>query len=234
MPRMIRGAIVLSFGFVVAACGSGAGDTADAPPLIHQADATPLPPDAFVCTMTECGPDCVDLTSDPLHCGDCTMACQSGASCVASDCVCPPGFVPASLVVNLGLDTMLDQLPGAYVAVKPYIQSELDVFAVAYPTTGVVLGGAGYDLSTITPPAFPFVAAGYDVDPNALTARAAFVAVSGTLTLDVACAVGASGNLSDATFQAVGNLLNPMVDPLGCTFNVASVDFVIGTPANCP
>jgi hypothetical protein len=35
-----------------------------------------------------CGTDdCVDLTSDPLHCGDCTTMCESDELCITSECV---------------------------------------------------------------------------------------------------------------------------------------------------
>src|SRR5262245_8525526 len=27
------------------------------------------------CDMTQCGPDCVDVQTDPAHCGACNMAC---------------------------------------------------------------------------------------------------------------------------------------------------------------
>jgi hypothetical protein len=32
---------------------------------------------------------CVDLLSDPAHCGDCTMACPAGIACIDSACACP-------------------------------------------------------------------------------------------------------------------------------------------------
>jgi hypothetical protein len=79
-------------------------------------DATPdatLPdatlPDATLDVVTDAVPDtmappcadgaglcagrCVELTSDPLHCGACGAACEAGLSCVAGSCrrVCPPG-----------------------------------------------------------------------------------------------------------------------------------------------
>lgn len=39
-----------------------------------------------------CGePTCVDLTSDPLHCGRCDAACPSGAPCLDGACACPDG-----------------------------------------------------------------------------------------------------------------------------------------------
>lgn len=47
------------------------------------------------CELVECGPDCVDISSDPAHCGGCDQACGLGELCVDSACqpVCPMGQV---------------------------------------------------------------------------------------------------------------------------------------------
>ncbi len=37
------------------------------------------------------GPACVDLETDPAHCGDCGAPCPDGVDCVAGACNCPPG-----------------------------------------------------------------------------------------------------------------------------------------------
>jgi hypothetical protein len=34
----------------------------------------------------ECGSSCVDLTTDPEHCGACDNACAVGESCVCGEC----------------------------------------------------------------------------------------------------------------------------------------------------
>lgn len=40
----------------------------------------------------KCGGDvCVDLDTDPLHCGGCGMICPAGVGCEAGTCVCPEG-----------------------------------------------------------------------------------------------------------------------------------------------
>ncbi len=40
-----------------------------------------------------CGGACVDLGSDPLHCGGCAIVCNSGEACAAGVCSCPaPGM----------------------------------------------------------------------------------------------------------------------------------------------
>src|SRR5262249_47942683 len=35
---------------------------------------------------TRCGTSCLDTTSDPLHCGGCDHACQTGETCSGSHC----------------------------------------------------------------------------------------------------------------------------------------------------
>jgi hypothetical protein len=275
MPRMRRGEVILSCVFVsLVACGGG-GNSADAPPLEHEVDADTRP-DAFVCTLTECGSECVDLTSDeahcgdcdtacdagascidsgcvcappntecpdactntdtdPLHCGDCDTACPSGASCVDAGCVCPPNFIPGDLSGNpTGQDMVLDQLPGAYVAITPYFSTGINGFGVGYSTTDVTIGAPGYDLDGSTLPATPFAIALYNIDIATMMPEAAFAAISGHLRFDIACDTGASGRLTNATFQAATIFPSPMVDPNGCTFTLTSVDFSIGDPASCP
>lgn len=41
--------------------------------------------------LTKCGAACVDTMTSTAHCGGCNLPCPGGASCVASDCVCPQG-----------------------------------------------------------------------------------------------------------------------------------------------
>lgn len=38
-----------------------------------------------------CGGVCIDVSSDPGHCGGCGMACGAGLACVSGSCACPPG-----------------------------------------------------------------------------------------------------------------------------------------------
>jgi hypothetical protein len=234
MRRMKRGELLLSSAIVaiasLAGCGGG-GSNPDAV-LVHEVDASPpdsSPPDAFVCTMDQCpGNVCTDLQTDPEHCGDCDTICQAGAECVTGGCVCPTyDFVPATLTGNpLGQDMVLNVLAPTLLALTPYIQTEIDLFAVGYdPTTTMI--GIPYALDGGTVPTPPFVAAAYDVDPSAMTARAAFVAASGTLVFTRACSTGVSGTLTDVTFQA-GNLLPPSIDPNGCTFTLPAITFDIG------
>jgi hypothetical protein len=236
MRRMKRGELLLSSAILavasLAGCGGG-GSTPDAV-LVHEVDASPpdaSPPDAFVCTMDVCPGDvCTDFQTDPDHCGDCDTVCQSGASCDAGDCVCIENFIPASLTTNI-MDMIRTDLPGTFIAVKPFFAAEIDIFAVGYPDTGVDSGPYTLDGSTL--PAAPFVIAAYNVDVNTFEPEAAFAAVDGTLVFTKACDVGASGTLTTSTFQA-GTLIPPGIDPNGCTFEVTAVTFTIGTPEDCP
>lgn len=38
-----------------------------------------------------CGDVCVDVSSDPAHCGGCNLACAIGEACVEGACTCPNG-----------------------------------------------------------------------------------------------------------------------------------------------
>ncbi len=59
------------------------------------AAATTAPPttDSGGCPeeQTECDGTCVDLQSDPTHCGDCFLSCPAGRTCSAGTCVCAEG-----------------------------------------------------------------------------------------------------------------------------------------------
>jgi hypothetical protein len=176
-----------------------------------------------------CGMDCVDTATDELNCGMCGMACPSGAACTMSQCMCPASFLPANL--DQGLQEMVtDQFPGAYVALYPFITDVINIAAVGYPVMGTQIG-MDYTLTDQlgTP---PFFAAGYNVDIQTQTAQAAYYATSGTLNFTTACMVGASGTLTNATFQAVESITNPVIDPNGCTFTVDMLTFDIGAPCN--
>jgi hypothetical protein len=235
MPRMKLGAfcsVVLSLA-TFAACDNDPGTTpADGPQFIF--DSAPLPPDAFVCTQTDCNGVCTNTATDPLNCGDCGMACQSGASCVASMCECPPNFLEPMLTGNpTGQDLVIDQLPGAYVALTPFFGSAINGFGVGYSQTDVMLG-VDLTLDGTMLPNTPFAVALFDIDIGTMMPRAAYAALSGTINFTTACATGAAGTLTDATFQAGQIFPSPMLDPNGCTFTVPSVQFSIADPTMCP
>jgi hypothetical protein len=216
----------------LAACGEEAA-TPDAR-IIATTDAAPPDapgPDAFVCTQTLCGAECVDTQTDENYCGDCMTACQSGASCTGGECVCPPSFLPSN-PPGIGQDMVRgDLLPGSFIALRPFFGTTLNALAVGYAQMDPVIG-TPIDLSTITLGQPPAVGALYNIDINTFMPEAVYFATAGTLTFETACSVGASGTLTGATFSAVSGLTNPMIDPNGCSFMVESLTFSIGMP--CP
>jgi len=46
--------------------------------------------------QTACGSTCVDLNTDPGHCGACNISCIALAQCVAANCECPTGLTKCS------------------------------------------------------------------------------------------------------------------------------------------
>ena len=74
----------------------GTSDTGEpSPSAPNDTDTGSQPPrrDTSVCRSgrTACGGDCVDLTSDPEHCGACNSPCGGGQSCANAQCTCPAG-----------------------------------------------------------------------------------------------------------------------------------------------
>src|SRR5215831_9305461 len=70
------------------------------------------PPDAS-CAGTLCGSNCVNLQTDPNHCGRCDIQCASGTQCLSGLCVCsagPPCQCPpgTTLCGNACIDTQTD------------------------------------------------------------------------------------------------------------------------------
>ena len=56
--------------------------------------------------LTHCGSLCVDLATDPNHCGACSASCSVGATCSAHACQCPNGTSLCNAVdcVNFNTD----------------------------------------------------------------------------------------------------------------------------------
>ena len=229
-PALLAG-IAISCAFALAACGGGGDSDVDAntsPDASHQPDAPVVscqPPNMM------CGTECIDTSSDPMNCNGCGNACQTGASCVSSSCMCPPNFLPSPLPEGIQEMVRGDILPGAYVAIDAFIVSEIDLAVVAFAQTGTRLN-FNYVLSADNLGTPPFFAAGYNIDTMTMMPQAAFYATAGTLRFTSRCDVGVSGILRNATFQAVTDLMNPTIDPNGCSFDAAEVRFSIGDP--CP
>jgi hypothetical protein len=225
---MPRGEAVLSFVFasLVAACGGG--DNNPDAQLVPTTDAPPPDasrPDAFVCTLTECGGECVDTSSDPDHCGGCDDACQSGAECEASDCVCIANYLPNAITPG-GLDQVFTQA-GITIRLGVLLGGQINALGIGY--NGSTETGVEYALTGELAP--PLVLSAYNVDVATMNAEAGFVAVAGTLEFTDICAEGIAGTLTGVTFQAA-NLDTLSIDPNGCTFAVPTLTFSIG--AACP
>ncbi len=52
--------------------------------------------------LTACDGACVDLASDPAHCGDCAEDCGPGGTCDAGNCACAGGGDVATDPANCG------------------------------------------------------------------------------------------------------------------------------------
>jgi len=216
-------------GLGAAACGNSSSGTPATDANIVFLDA-PIPdaptPDAYICNMTDCGNNqCVDLNTDPLHCGSCDKACTMGQECVSQECVCPEVSAPGSPSILFSQFFMQMGATGA-----------LGVFGAGSTTDGVVVA---YDPSTqqtgvdasLGGLSVPAVLYGYNVDIGSQQFQMAFAATAGTINFDYACADGVSATVTDATFSQVGDITNPQIVADGCSFNVASMTIAIGS--NC-
>lgn len=225
---------LVAFSFSIAACGGGddaiqlvidAGP-ADAEPV---PDSEPPPP----CADDECDGVCVDFDTDEPTCGDCDTSCVGGESCQSGVCTCPAGFVPAN--PTFLFDTLTDQIPGAITGFGLYSSGGVsDALGVAYPIDELGAPTAVIDTPYTLTGALeaPGIVAGYNVNIQTQTADAAYAVTAGTVTFTEICDVGFSGHADDLTFTGVESLTNPVPDPEGCTFTVASLTFSFGDA--CP
>jgi hypothetical protein len=220
--------IMCAIALAAAAAGCGDDDVDDSGDVTFADSGTPdanRPPDAAGCDMTQCGDECVDTETDTAHCGGCDMACDSpGQICSGSlPCACPEPFLPDTIEPS-GLDQVQDA-NGLTLAIAPLLGAPINVFLVGYtedtPTTRI-------DLADGVP---PLVAAGYDVDPEAGTARTGYQAIAGRLRITEHCSVGARGTLRNAEFVEIDQETAMPVEG-GCTFTVPLLTFDIGDP--CP
>ncbi len=205
------------------AAGSGAdagGGAADA----AAADASS--PDAAVCTMTMCGDECVDTATDSAHCGGCDMACESpGQICSgALPCTCPPEWIPADLTQPVGSEVDQRLFPGLLVGIAPVFEEEI-INAVLVGFVEETPVGTDIDLSEITAPAPPLVAAAYDVDVETNEVHTPYLATTGTVNFTELCAQGVRGTVTDAVFVEVSGVTDPTPVDGSCQVAVASLAF---------
>ena len=99
--------------------GAGTGGTGASDAAIDADDAGSC--NTGSCLGTCCGTLCVDLQTNPLRCGACTVACSAGQSCVAGACKGgwgpiappPPGFVAREKAAYTVFDSKLFIFGGA-------------------------------------------------------------------------------------------------------------------------
>src|SRR5262245_56479330 len=92
----MRTTCLVAVAVTLAACGDDAGTAAidapggDASAVDAAADAAGLTCGTPGPAEMACGGTCVDTSSDPGHCGNCTTVCGSGTpSCAGGECVAP-------------------------------------------------------------------------------------------------------------------------------------------------
>jgi hypothetical protein len=241
MSLLMRHVFVSSFALAaICSCGGGGSDIVvidaaiDATPVVVDA-AIDGPTQACAPPMMMCGPDCSDTTTDERYCGNCATSCVGGQVCTNSTCACAVGLtIPSS--PSFFMEQLSTALPGATIGIGPYFGSTIDALVVGRTTADTAINTPhtldGTNLGTP-----PFVAFGYDIDIATRMPSAAYYATAGTLTFTKICLAdagtgqmaGFSGTLSGATFTAVEGLMNPVLVPGGCSFNVAGpVAFTYG------
>ena len=243
-------ALALTLPLALTACGSKNSNngTPDAP-VVVTTDAPPPdagPPDALVCVdpQMDCGTGvCVDTSSDEQNCGACNKVCQGGAYCKPQPdgCTCPAAFIPADIPSN-PLDIHQVQSIGGsniHIAGAPLADGG-QVNVLLFIDVGLPDVNTSYTLKSGISFTQPNVLAAYNaqVGGTVPTADAYYDVTAGTLKFTtVACDANGfeyKGTIKNATFQgAQFTGMNIQVDPQGCTFDVATINFDIAVTGTC-
>lgn len=186
---------------------------------------------APACPRDECAGECVDTAAEPKHCGSCGHACSPAALCTSGACSCPTSLMPAAPAFSSGIVR-------ANVAQFPRLVTGVGLIPVADKSQAVLVAfdpatipvGQDIDLATAKP---EMVRVGFGVDVVALTSvRGGYVASSGTLRLASACATGISGVLSNVKTTEVDLFANFMPIAGGCSLDIPSATFTLGSCAD--
>jgi hypothetical protein len=228
-------------GALLAVPACGGGDSGGSVTLVDAAEPIDAAVDAApVCSAPNmmCGADCLDVSTDEQHCGNCSTTCTANV-CLSGVCSCPATFLPANprFAQAMVSDQLFDGATVGFGLMGTGVT--LDVFAAGYATDDVMLNHA-YPLSSSSlgnPPTPPFAAIGYDLDLQGFTLSAGYYATEGTITFTKVCDGGMAGTLANVKFSMVSDLFtNPTLVPGGCTVpatgTIATVSFAIGTA--CP
>src|SRR5579862_1292826 len=226
-----------------AACSSkNTASTPDAKPPIDAAPPIDAPPDALVCTpplmMCTTGA-CTDTTTDENNCGTCGMVCQGGAFCgpmpTNGACQCPGNFLTGTIAGNIIAPLTFSSFTFDLGLATAGTSNNGLLSIVNASATGATVANMNYTL-TGSSFSFPTIAAAYNLTSlNPPTADAYYLATAGTVNYSILCAHEQKGTLKNVTFQgATLSGMNFTVDPNGCTFDVASLDFDISDGTKCP
>jgi hypothetical protein len=89
-----------------------------------------------------CGSECIDIATDPAHCGGCNVACPPGAACVAGACGCSPRTADAGLDAEAGVDAGKDASADA--ATSPALMMLCDYACVDVSSDPLRCGACGH------------------------------------------------------------------------------------------
>ena len=137
----------------------------------------------------------------------------------------------ADLTQPVGSEVDRRLFPGLLVGIAPVFEEEIiNAVLVGYVEETPV--GADIDLSEITAPAPPLVAAAHDVDVETSEVHTPYLATSGTVNFTELCARGVRGTVTDAVFVEVAGVTDPTPVDGGCEVSVASLSFDLGMPCD--